>query len=68
MTQIRPVCVKDKVEMRCVKNATELNFGDIAFYRGDMYECPVCRNQIVTDFSERSDKAYNQTQIKMNED
>lgn len=50
-----PICVKCRVEMRCVKNNRlvcdpEAGGFPSTFWLGDEYECPGCGVQIVTGF------------------
>jgi len=50
-----PICVKCRVEMRCVKNDRlvrdpEAACGPSTYWLGDEYQCPVCGVRIVTGF------------------
>ena len=45
-----PICVKDRVEMRCQKNGQALiAYGSL--YHGDVYACPVCDVQVIVGFA-----------------
>ncbi len=51
-----PICARCAVEMRCKKNdflVRDPEVGQFAstYWRGDLYECPVCGAQVVTGFS-----------------
>lgn len=52
---LRPLCVKCKKEMIVKENEVlallEYTTG-AAGYLGDLYECPHCKRQIITDFGE----------------
>lgn len=46
-----PICVRCAVSMRCKKNGYVVaDPTPPTYWRGDMYECPVCEVQIVVGF------------------
>ena len=55
MSAPTPICVKCRLEMRCVKNRRlvrdpETGGFPSTFWMGDEYECPECKARIVTGF------------------
>ena len=45
-----PVCVTHGKEMRCQKNGYRVLFNGMASYRGDMYQCPIGKEEVVIGF------------------
>ena len=55
MSDLTPICVPCRMEMRCVKNNRivrdpETTQFPATYWLGDEYECPVCEQRIVTGF------------------
>ena len=55
MSTLTPICVKCRLEMRCVKNNRLVRDPEVGgfpstYWLGDEYECPDCRSRIVTGF------------------
>jgi hypothetical protein len=49
---IAPVCVKDKIQLRCIKNEALIQEGNSEgnLYYCDVMECPVCKFRVYTGF------------------
>jgi len=55
MSALTPICVKCRLEMRCVKNNRVVRDPEAGgfpstYWLGDEYECPECEARIVTGF------------------
>jgi len=48
---MRPVCCSCSCEMKCVLTGALVRINPNYFYAGDMFECPICENTIITGFS-----------------
>lgn len=55
MSALTPICVKCRLEMRCVKNNRLVcdppaACGPSTYWLGDEFECPECKVRIITGF------------------
>jgi len=55
MSTLTPICVKCRLEMRCVQNdrlVRDPEAGGLpsTYWLGDEYECPACKAGIITGF------------------
>lgn len=62
MSNLTPICVKCRVEMRCAKNAFVVRDAPSGpfpstYWKGDLFECPMCGAQIVTGFGTKIEAA-----------
>lgn len=48
---MRPVCVACECEMKCTLTGALIRINPNYFYAGDMFECPICENSIITGMS-----------------
>jgi hypothetical protein len=58
MSKPAPICVNCNQEMRCSKNRRVVHDPKAGafpetYWIGDEYECPVCKNKIVTGFAQK---------------
>jgi len=72
MSALTPICVKCRLEMRCVKNNRLVRDPDTGgfrstFWMGDEYECPECKARIVTGFGKPFPAEHDPTEMRARE-
>ena len=50
MTDERPICVSCQLSMKCEKNGVKVKYSTNEAQNGDLYQCPMCGNQVIVGF------------------